>query len=115
MGAECTQADRQETKSGGNPEKGNGHGLNRLWRFAPFSSFSAEKFTKRLKDTAWKCSGFLSEILQFLRELGLRSAVNFTNGLRDLVVGQGDFIRGPGRVAPSRGEMVRDGTNRRAS
>src|SRR5450756_3138425 len=100
MGAECAETDRQQTKSGCDPEK-----CNRHWPYsiiavsAIVTSLAAEKFAKRLKDTVWECSSFLPEILQFLRELGLCAAVNFTNDLRNLVVGQRDFIRGPGRVA----------------
>src|SRR6266436_1410849 len=70
------------------------------------ASFATKKFAKRLKDTGWECSAFLPEILQFLRKLSLSAAMNFTNGLRNLVLGQGDFIGGPGRVASCRGEMI---------
>src|SRR6476646_1978320 len=74
-------------------------------------SFAAEKFPEGLENATGNRRGLLPEVLHFLRELGLGSAVNLTGDGRDFVVRQGNFVGSPGGVASRRGEMIRDGTN----
>src|ERR1700720_1945269 len=83
MRSEGAKTYREKTEHGGNAEKRNSHPL-----------FPAEKFPERLNDFARQRAGFLPEVLQFLRELRLRPAVNFTNDLRHLVIRQRDFVGG---------------------
>src|SRR5207248_9028861 len=99
MRAECAETDCEKTERGGNAKKRNSHPL-----------FPAEEFPERLNDAVRQRPSLLPEVLQFLRELRLRSAVNFANDLRHLVIGQRNFVGSPGCVAASRREMIGDRT-----